>query len=197
MVDAARLCVLWIRKIQEQHPQFPGEVNQAWSGRLGVDEAHVKHWLKIQLIGQQTNSVDRMVYFPVIIVLIMLLARSTFFDNWGFPQALSVVVTLNLIIAFASVTILNYQAKQARDGILKQLRNEVAELQQLEVAEERKKAHDLGENSSKSDLEKLIKDLQDFQLGAYQQIWNQPLVRSAILLVAGAGIAYTEHLSRF
>lgn len=201
VVDAARLSMFWIEKLRKAEEDLDDTTKQFWADRLGVDTTHVGHWLKVQLIGERTNAVERLVYFPVLIYLIMLVARSPFFDNWVFPQALSVVVALNLAIAFGSVIALNSRARQARNDIVERLEEEAGELTADAAARARETAEQAGAppptRVSRAEIKHLIDDLKKFQLGAYQQVWNQPWIRGAVMILGGAAIAYTEQLSRF
>lgn len=189
IVEIVLTCIFWVRIFKKNTLFWPDQLLEQWSRKVGVTKEHVKDWLRVRVIGERTNVVGRLVYYPVIVILVMVLSRSTYFDDWGFPQPLALVIGLNLVIAFSCAYILNRYAREARDEILGRLELEWLALKS-EVTEGEVKTSD-------KEVEKLINDLKGFHVGAYKQLWSQPLLRSALLLISGLGIAYTEYLVGF
>ena len=116
----------------------------------------------------------------------MLLVRSTYFDDWGFPRALAVVVGANFLIAVVTAARLNAAARQARENILGNLEKENLELQA--------DSSDQPAVASPDELGELIKQLGKLRTGAFQRPWDQPIVRGSLLLLGGMGVTYAEYL---
>lgn len=186
VVDAIRLCICWIRKVQDPKVKWEGEWFTDLSRKLHIPEPHLAYWLQVYLIGQRTHEVGRLLYYPVLVILLMLLARSTYFDNWVMPQALALIVGINFLIALVSATQLNKTAKSAREEILDRLRVEKMEFSQAENTD--KPVVSAGE------LKELMEQLSRLKLGAYQNILDQPFVRASFLLLGGLGVTYSEYL---
>ncbi|NIP72735.1 MAG: hypothetical protein GWO16_06720 [Gammaproteobacteria bacterium] len=184
VVDAARLCVCWIQKLRER----PFDWNRTDGDKLpSLPRPHFAAWMSIHLIGERTGEVTRLVYYPVLVILLLLLARSTYFDDWGFPQALAVIIGVNFLIALGAAVRLNYVARAARSEILDELRREQLSLTASESGEPVPKP-------SRQEVRELIDQLGSLQIGAYQRIWEQPTVRATVLLLGGIGITFSEYL---
>ncbi|MGD2083142.1 MAG: hypothetical protein PVF91_09260 [Chromatiales bacterium] len=185
-VDAIRLCLCWI--------ELMGAPDVEWSGLPEggqVPFEHQKLLYKVQLIGDRTAAVSKLVYYPVLIILLMLLAKSTYFDDWGFPQALAVVVGLNFLIAFVSAVRLNQVAERIRDRILDQLQK-----QQLRLVATGNGRSEQPEESP-AEIGELIGQIRGLQVGAFRKPWDQPIVRATLLLLGGVGISYSEYANFF
>lgn len=184
VVDATRLCLVWIDHLShdciswKQLPRLPSQVE------LPGNHAHLLY--KIEMIGDRTAAVSRLVYYPVLVVLLMMLARSTYFDDWGIPQPVAIVIGLNFVVAFSSAVMLNRTAEQVRRKIVQALKDE--ELKFAATADGKLP------QAEKSGLEigKLIQHINDTQTGAFRKPWEQPVVRSAFLLLGGIGVTYSE-----
>jgi hypothetical protein len=186
VVDAIRLSVCWIEKLQDPDLRWSDAPIQELARKRQLPEAHAAYWMQVHLIGERTREVVRLLYYPLIVILLMLLARSTYFDNWDFPLALAIVVGINFTIALAAAAKLNSAARQAREAILERLRNE-----SLDLTKEQQPAIPV---ASPSEIDALIDKLSKLNLGAYQRVWEQPLVRATALLLTGLGLTYSEYV---
>ena len=188
VVDATRLCICWVEHINTERLSWSDSKLYDFARDLKMPANHAEAYLKIHLIGDRTSDVTRLIYYPVIIILLMLLARSTYFDNWDFPQPLAIVMTLNFIIAITSVVRLNRAAQSARNDVLNTLKKEV-------IAGERK-GKDAGKPSV-DEREKLIASLNALNIGAYRNFWDQPPVRATLMLFGGVALTYAEYIDIF
>lgn len=186
VVDATRLCIFWIRKLLDPELHWEDKLLTRWAKRLGVPPSHTKYWLQIHLIGERTTEIGRLLYYPLLVILLMIASRSTYFDNWGFPQALAIVVGLNFTIALVTAFRLNHTARTARSQVIDRLQRERQDLREQQTEEPPQPT--LGE------IRDLVKELSEVHMGAYQRPWEQPFIRSALMLIAGFGISYSEYL---
>lgn len=143
--------------------------------------------MRIHLIGERTADVTHLIYYPLFIILLLLLSRSTYFDDWGFPQALAVIVGLNFLVALAAAMSLNYVARATRSQVLDELRDEQLKLAGAAPGERKPEP-------SPQEARELIEQLENLHIGAYQRFWDQPTVRAALLLLGAVGITYSEYL---
>ena len=154
--------------------------------RLKLSDSHTIAWMKVHLIGERTAEVTRLIYYPVMIILLMLLARSTYFDNWDFPQALAIVVGLNFVIALGSIVRLNFVARSVREDILR-------ELQEEKLAADKPESESYEPNPT--ERKELISQLEELQMGAYLRVWDQPAVRATLLLLGGVALTFAEYIA--
>lgn len=188
VVDAARLCICWVDSLYKKKLDWQPSHLKEYEQQLKLPKEHAKAWILVHLIGERTDVVTRLIYYPVIIILLMLLSRSTYFDNWDFPQALAIIVSLNFIIALGSVVVLNFVAQSARKGILRNLEEE-------QIAGDKPKQESY--EASSSERKELIQQLSSLQTGAYLPVWQQPPVRATLMLLGGFALTFAEYFNVF
>ena len=123
----------------------------------------------IKLVADRTEVIDQFIYFPIILLMLMFLSRIVYFDYMNFPLS-------NGIISGISISLLFYAGLK--------LRTEASQLK-WEVIENAK------------DQDKMVKELEQFNYGAFQPMSEQPVVRSALLLVGSLGLFAAEYLMLF
>jgi hypothetical protein len=188
VVDAARLCICWVDSLRRMEFDWEPSLLKDYEQRLKLPRGHAKAWILVHLIGERTDVVTRLIYYPVIIILLMLLSRSTYFDNWDFPQALAIIVSLNFIIALGSVVVLNLVAQSVRKEILRKLEEE-------QIAGDKPKQETY--EATSSERKELIQQLSSLQTGAYLPVWQQPPVRATMMLLGGFALTFAEYFNVF
>ena len=188
VVDAARLCICWVDSMRRPDVDWSNTRIAEYIQNLRLPDTHAVAWIQIHLIGERTSEVTRLIYYPVLIILLLLLSRSTYFDNWDFPQALAIVIVLNFTIALGSVVRLNYVAQSVREDILRKLQDE-------KLAAGRKE--DISYEPSTTERQELIHQLESLRIGAYLRVWDQPPVRATLMLLGGVALTYAEYITVF
>jgi hypothetical protein len=186
VADASRLCICWVKLMRDHDVDWSKSKLPEYVQRLRLPENHAAAWIQIHLIGERTNEVTRLIYYPVTIILLMLLARSTYFDNWDFPQALAIIVGLNFFIVLGSIVRLNFVAQSVREDILHDLQDE-------KLAADRPEAESY--TPSSTERQELINRLENLRIGAYMKVWEQPPVRATLMLLGGFALTYAEYLA--
>ncbi len=125
--------------------------------------------MKIELIAQRTEVVNRLVRYPFIVLLLMMVARNHYFDNWNFPLTMVVGWAVNVSLAVAAALFLYRAAEQARNAGLVRLHQLV--LQGLDRGV-------TGESDVKL-TRQVIEDIQAVGQGAFVPLWQQPVVESS------------------
>ena len=167
--DAVLLCRRWIGSLAQATEGWP----QTLTNRLklqsveNVDKA--RELMKIELIARRTEVVNRLVRYPFIVLLIMMVARNSYFDNWDFPLTMILGWSVNVSLAIAAALLLYRAAEQARNASL-------ARLHQLVL-------HGLDRGSAGDPDVKLtrqiIEDIEAVDKGAFVPLWQQPVVESS------------------
>jgi len=186
VADAARLCICWVNLMRNNEVDWGKSKLPEYIQRLRLPENHAAAWMQIHLIGERTNEVTRLIYYPVTIILLMLLGRSTYFDDWDFPQALAIIVGLNFFIVLGSIVRLNFVAQSVREDILHDLQDEKLAGDRAEAA---------SYTASSSERQELINRLENLRIGAYMKVWEQPPVRATLMLLGGVALTYAEYLA--
>ena len=82
--------------------------------KTGVPRAHLDDYLDFQLIVLATRRIYRLIYLPFILLLFLVLARSSIFDAMDFPLALIFIMGLALAYALYTAILLRRSAEAAR-----------------------------------------------------------------------------------
>lgn len=178
VVDAIRLCrVLVIHLIQPT--RWPEETEKRFAvPGLGPDWECLDPWIDIQLIARRTAVVSRLVYYPFIILSLLIVARSRYFDAWDWPPALVIILLLNAIWAFSSSLLLRKTAKEAKAATL--------------AALEKRKGVVLSAGDKKGEseqIDRMIASVNSVKDGAFSSIPDDPALRALLLPFTGGGVA--------
>jgi len=134
-------------------------------------------WIDAQLLADHTDAIARLIFFPLILLGLLFLARSPLFDNWAPDNVVIVVLVTYLLWTIAMASMLNVSAEIARRGALEAMRRDLLWLQGSGEA-----YRPLAER-----FPSLIKQVEDLRKGAFAPFFEQPLVRAVLVPLGGAG----------
>jgi hypothetical protein len=140
-------------------------------------------WLDLQVIARQTEAVNRLVYWPFLALLLIVLARFTVFDNWSTQVELIVVMAISFLYLITATAQLRSTAERARTNALRALERKLIKLQ------------DNGAPSqAAAQCRTLLEQVQKFNRGAFLPFTQQPLMRAILALAGGvSGAAILEY----
>jgi hypothetical protein len=128
LMDATLVCTRFIRMIS---------LPTTWTVALGAfrnerqleppKEEALEHWIDIRAIADATDSLGRFVQCPFLILFIMILARSAYFDQWRWPLSLTVVIGANSVVVFISALRMRMAAEKARRQAIHELKKHLPE----------------------------------------------------------------------
>jgi len=186
VVDVTRLCGRFIREVSLQIPTaWPPAGATRFRAASNVDADDLSHWLDICFIAEWTETVGRLFFYPFIVVVLMMVARSAIFDNWTTPIGLIVAFGLTFIYAVGCGLYLRKTAETARRVVVEQLTGSLI------------KAKGEGESrrATAEQLSLLIDGVKAMRRGSFAPLSQQTLIRAALLPLSGAsGIAVIEYL---
>lgn len=142
---------------------------------------YLDEWIDLQLIADLTEHVGRLVYYPFIVFLLLLLARNDWWDRWPWPWSLIIIFVGNLTLAASSVVILQTAARKAKHEAEATLEAKVKRLQAA-IAES-PAANDANQ------AEKLLEEIRNLRRGAFVPLWENPVL-GAILLPSSSVAAF-------
>ena len=170
VLDAALLCRRWIKVVMGATNEWP----QAFKQDVGLPSpeslAKALALSRLELIGQRTEVVNRLIRYPFIVLLVMTVARNHVFENWDFPLPIAFVWGINVLLAVAAALLLSRAAEQARTQTLASLstqhRRDVARGEDGEV---------------QANLAAHVRDeIESIGRGAFMPLWQQPVVESSL-----------------
>jgi len=184
MADATRLCIVWIRGLTEHDYNWEGSIIKDKADELNISEPYAIHWVKLQIVAQRTEEVGKLIFYPFIIIILILFSRINYFDDWGFPQSLAIITSSLIAIALYTGIKLRRVAEKVRSDFIEQLNTD-----KLVVG---------GGNQLKNDkptltqLNELLESVNRIKVGAFQPLLEQPLVKASLLLLGGVGLSASQ-----
>ena len=187
-IDAARLCRWFIQHLSKAPTAYPLATTDHFSRLRGdVDRHYLDEWIDLQLIAELTEGVGRLLYYPFIVFFLLLLARNEWWDRWPWPWTLIIIFVFNLMLAAASVIILQNAARKAKNEAVAMLEAKVKRLQAATAESQ------IQNNAMQA--EKLLEELCTLRRGAFVPFWENPVL-GAVLLPSG-GMAVVQMLIWF
>ncbi len=174
VVDAIQLNSNFIR-------MFGREVTK-W-GRGVVDRSHLSPPLtekelsaynEIFFVAQRTQAVAPLIWYPLLVLTLLVVARSSFFDNWTWPASLVLVFAITGAWALGSAILLRRAAEQLRETALNDLRR--FRLLGRDVEAKRQM------------FDQLIAEIRDLKTGAFAPLTDQPFIRAVLFPGAAVGL---------
>ena len=202
VVDATVFCYQLVSELRKKLPahddtgpevapgeraetRWPKATLEKYAAKLGLDERYLDDWITMHFVARRTQAVARLVYYPFIVIALMVLSRSSLFDNWTTPFGLVIVVTFSVAIVMACAILLRLAAERLRRRAIWRLTNTRMKL----------KAKG-GDDRVVEQIEVMITQIRAFDTGAFAPYSQQPIVRAVLLpLTSYGGAALVEYLS--
>jgi len=170
VIDAMQLTRNFIR-------MFAREVTK-W-GRAVIDRSHrsppltereLSAYHAVFLVAQRTQAVAPLIYYPLIVLALVVVARSSFFDNWTWPASAILIYAITAVWVIGSAILLARAAEELRATALN-------DLQRFWL---------LGQESEprRQTFDEMISEIRDLKTGAFVPLTEQPFIR-AILFPGG------------
>jgi hypothetical protein len=174
--DAVMLCRRWIGWVTATTGGWSRQVQEEYLREYGLGEAQkaefekLKYLAVVDLIGQRTEVVNRLIRYPFITLLIMIAARNEYFDIWNYPVLLLLSWSVNVLVALLGAFLLYQSASQAKAAMLVGLNRQI--VQTLGIG----KDHDVRVKQ----IEHVINEVEDNERGAFVPLYQQPVVESSL-----------------
>jgi len=146
-------------------------------GKIPPNEL-LREYLDIDFIARATDFVGRLVYYPFIVISVLIISRSSIFDYWTWPLALLIIVSFNAGYAAFSVIYLRRTAERARQRSLKRLHDVL--ISYTAIGE--------GDGKEAKTIREATMLIQNEDRGAFAAISQQPLAAALLLPSGSAGI---------
>lgn len=192
VVDATTLNCWFIRNLNRGRTDWPLPVDPSaqtkfkFARHMAVLETEdFADYLDIQCIAQRSNAVNALIYYPFILIALLVAARWSQTDGYPWPTMLIVVFALNASWAVYCAVRLPIEARAARDTSLRRLRDKLFKRRANEAINPDDTKRD---RSNSVALEAVIVEIEKLRQGAFAGIWEQPLLRAILLPSGGVGL---------
>lgn len=174
VVDANLLLTRFIRHLSTRYAIWPVKLQAQHHDIFGIGKHEcIDDWIDMLLIAKRTSAVNRLIYAPTVVMLILIASRSSVFDNWPTPPGMIISFTLTALLLLASALSLRRAAEKARGTALQRI-----------------DAYLLAEPATTKGYEKfrMIRErIATLNTGSFSRYSEEPLVRALLLSLTGIG----------
>ncbi len=209
VIDAMMLCRRFILNLSRHKTIWPEKYVKNQIDAEAVDTVYFDDVVDIRIIARRTKAIGRMVMYPFVPILLMLLARDRHLDNWTWQAGLIFVIVLGCVLTLWSGMSLRRAAERARRRALErledlkmkcmakliELRGQVYESEVKSKGKARKAG--VGKLNGDEGLEKVrleqvdhaisyVKGIRD---GAFGPLGENPVLAAVLIPFGGLGVA--------
>lgn len=176
IADITHLASRLIGLLKSNDYHWPSAKLGEYCERYGSTEL-ARQKLKIDLIHRIAKEINGFVYYPFVILFLLILSRSHFFDNWHYTPFLFFVFCFTAILALLSAARLRWAAIAARDKVLEAVQDRYWPLQ------------------SQGDVHKkcvrlLVDEIKSLDSGPFLPLSKHPVFLSVLLPLSSIGGLY-------
>jgi len=185
VVDATRQSVWLIRRLLVEKTDWPQSTKDREPEVFRMSPTGLNEWITIRMIVDLTERVNRFVYYPVIVILLLGVSRLRYFDNWHLPAGLLLVMLLGLALSLYCAITLRRSSEQSRQKALDALWMALLEANTSQP----------DQKGLSNGIEMIRTHIRDIRKGALVPFIEQPWVRAlAIFLSGGGSLLFLEFL---
>jgi len=174
VVDAIQLNSNFIRMFAREVTRWGGKVVESTHRTPPLTEEELSAYHEIFFVAERTQIVARLIWYPIVALSVLFVARTSFFDNWTWPVSLMVIFALNAAWPIGSAILLRRAAEQLRDAAL-------SDLQLWRV-------RGRTDPEKREMFDELIDEIRGLKKGAFAPLTEQPFVRAIIVPSGGLGL---------
>lgn len=182
VLDETRLCSCQIRWLARDDVDWAPVTRERLCGHLPHLDREVQDlWIAMQFIARRTEVVSNLVFFPFVLLALLLISLSAAFDRWDTPAGVLGILLLCAALAIGPALMLRRSARHAKARILERLDRERLRWRSEE-----------GEHRSL-----LLRDLRDrvdsLRRGAFRDWYNEPVVKALLSVVAVGAMVLNQY----
>ena len=181
-IDAAMLCSWFLRCLTQGptvYPKATYKMVQDMRGR--VDDRIIADYIDIKLIDRITRGIGPLLYFPGILLALLVCSYNTITYPWAWPTSWSIIMGCHFLIAVVSILSLQASAESARRQTLEALDRHLKQFEsdQTPSAEAQR---DVGLAHARD----MISEVRTLEGGVFVGIWRNPAIGATLLpILAG------------
>jgi hypothetical protein len=180
VIDAILLHEGFLARLEKKETCWPDATFQKFEYSISPNrprnESDLADYWDILFISRRTEAVGRLIYYPFVILSLLIVARLRFFYYWVWSPVLIVAMSLHFSVALYAAWRLPKVATVYRDKVLERLKRR------------RRQALILAQRTPEA-IDTMIEEVQSTHQGAFSYLWEQPAIRALLLPSSGIGLA--------
>jgi len=152
------------------------------SGTLAIDA-----YMRAMLLAERSAAVSPLVFHPLVILALLVVARARLFDGWNIPLGLVFVLTASFVVCCIVAWILHRIAERVRAQTIDRLNTCLLEWEQTPSSASPDAESAFRSELSDKQIQLLIERMRDLRIGAFRPAWEQPVVAAGLLPLVSAG----------
>jgi len=177
--DATWLCLRFVRELCCSSTEWSSQTKAKFESRLGLDQQFIDKWTDLDFVAKRTRCIDTLIYYPFILIALLLMTRSTVFADYSPNPKFIVFHGICLTIVFGCAIALRWAAQSMRSAAKQKLMDGV-------ICAKGRRTKELDDGGRRAgQLESLVIHVDGLREGDFSPLAKQPLFR-ALLLPAGS-----------
>ncbi|WP_303903005.1 hypothetical protein [Thiohalomonas denitrificans] len=180
VVDAARLCRRFTQLLCRPRVTWSTDSKEKFKDTAGETIPH-DEWVSLIIVSERANRVARLIVYPFFVLLLLIVSRLSYFDNWDTPLGIILIYLTLATYAFVSVFILHRATEQARRSAIDSLEDKMITAYH---------------NNQQADEYRIVIDrIKGLREGAFRPLAEQPVIQALLLpFGGGAGLILLDYL---
>ncbi len=175
VLDVIQLCTRLVGILAHAPTRWPDSLLAQWEAKLGLNRKYLDEWLDMLFIARLTQVVGRLIWYPCLVLFLLIVARNPYIYRFDWPVSLWLVFGLSTVFAISSAIHLRRTAGKARKQEVQRLRIKLIAAQ-------------VEEKGPAPQIERLIHEIERMDTGAFAPLTANPIIHAILLLVSAIGI---------
>jgi hypothetical protein len=180
VLDAAYLSFGLTEPMIEKPTEWPDEAMKTIKDDPEVKPEEFAELLDVRFITKHTEDIGKMMYWPFIVLFVMIAARFPYFDRWNFPVSLVIAYFVPSIYLILFAFKLQRTAKRVRAKALDYLNERLCAARFGKKENEKRAAK----------LTHIISEIESIHEGAFRPFYENPVVH----VLLGSVLALLEYI---
>jgi hypothetical protein len=199
VVDATRLCARLITNLTEGKTLWFKQTLDAFERVRGLPHAYLDEVIDVAFIAERTKVVSRLIYYPFVVLFVLIIARNHFFDRWNWPLGLIILFGLNSAYALFCALHLRRAADVAKRRSLGSLRAKLSAISSGQAIDNNGQPISLSSEKREAlrdQIQLAIQEIESNEDGAFAPFSKHPIIGALLMPFGGAGLlAALEYLA--
>jgi hypothetical protein len=129
----------------------------------------------VLFIARRTEAIGNLIYYPFIILSLLIVSRLPYFANWTWTPSLIIALSIHFLLALLAAWRLPTVARDYRESVMERM-------------EQRRKQNLKDPEKQPDAMDAIMQEIRSTRQGAFAYLWEQPALRALLLPSSGLGL---------